>query len=94
MYYDSPEEKEIARLERELATVTADRDALRKDKELLDQLIEEAGSFYNDSFVTITISGDDATRTWHVSIGTKTGFGGSIRSAIRAALDADMKQQQ
>lgn len=48
----------------------------------LQKLIELSGAFEDDSFATIKISGDDATRTWHLTIDKKSSFGNTIRQAI------------
>lgn len=65
------------RVAEELEKQSASRDA-----EAWRKLIEEMGAFEDDSFTKIEITGDDATRTWHVKIGKQTGWGNSIMEAL------------
>lgn len=81
-----PNENEVAKIlklaqkKREDLIVTAT--SLLKDGARLQKILDLSGSFQDDSFETIKISGDDATRTWHLTIGKESSFGHSIREAI------------
>lgn len=71
-----------------LIAIQARERGLAKDNQRLEFLVKNSGSFANDSFQTITISGDDATRSWHVHIGKKwVGYGSTIRGAIDKAIE-------
>lgn len=74
------------KLKSESDTLRSQLAEARKDSERLSWLTEEAGFFQDDSFTTVKFSGDDATKTWHLDIGKRSWWGGSIRSAIDAAM--------
>jgi hypothetical protein len=62
-------------------------DSIQKDAAMFRALIELAGHFQDDSFTTIRLSGDDATRTWMLEVGKQTFYGKSVRNVIQQAID-------
>lgn len=53
------------------------------DQQRIEKLIRILGYFEDDSFSSLNISGDDATRTWHLKSSDGTwSFGSSLREAI------------
>lgn len=84
--------KEVAehrdRLQADLAAALAHAEAGEGDTALINDFIEALGSFHDDSATAVQIYPDDATRTWHVSIGRDEGYSSGIRGALRAAIDA------
>lgn len=57
-----------------------------KDEQRIIKLIDLLGSFEDDSFQTVTISGDDATRTWHINTKGLHAFGNTLRSTIDSLI--------
>lgn len=59
----------------------------QKDSIRFRYLLEMMGSLHDDSATTVTLSSDDATRTWHCTCGTIRGYGYGKREAIDMAIE-------
>lgn len=77
-----------AALSTALSEVFAERDALKADAERLATLRNLQGHWQDGSGETIKLFQDDATRTFHITVGKKSWWGNSFEAAIDAAKGA------
>ena len=77
-----------ARLAENKRLAAAEQEALERDAELLNGLLELAGHWQDGSSELIKLHDDDAAREYLVTVGKKTYNAVSFKQAIRAAIAA------